>query len=103
MRLLIHLALHLAVPLIISRFWAERWKTAWLVMMSAMLIDVDHLFADPVFDPDRCSINFHPLHTHIAALLYVLLALLPVTRMFGVGLLIHIALDGIDCVWQHLE
>ena len=28
-------------------------------MLTTMLIDLDHLLANPVFDPDRCSINFH--------------------------------------------
>ena len=25
--------------------------------MSAMVIDLDHLVADPIYDPDRCSID----------------------------------------------
>ncbi len=32
-------------------------------MLATMAIDLDHLLADPVFDPDRFCIGFHPLHT----------------------------------------
>lgn len=103
MRLILHLALHLLVPLAVSRLgFPRRWKIVWLTMMSAMVIDIDHLFADPVFDPNRCSINYHPLHTYQAILIYMLLAFIPVARIFGLGLLVHIVLDGIDCIWLNL-
>ena len=72
-------------------------------MLAALVIDVDHLLADPVFDPNRCGIDFHPLHSYPAIGVYVLLALIPMLRILGIGLLIHIALDGIDCVWQSWE
>lgn len=65
--------------------------------MAGLLIDVDHLLADPIYDPGRCSIGFHPLHTIIPVALYFLLLLFPRTRLVGVGLLIHIALDTVDC------
>ena len=69
-------------------------------MVLTMLIDLDHLLADPLYDPDRCSIGFHPLHTTPAAVLYLVLAIWPKTRALGVGLLIHLLLDGIDCFWM---
>jgi hypothetical protein len=65
--------------------------------MAGLLIDVDHLLADPIYDSGRCSIGFHPLHTIIPVALYFLLLLFPRTRLVGVGLLIHIALDTVDC------
>jgi hypothetical protein len=74
-----------------------RWLHAWLVMVATMVVDVDHLLADPVYDPTRCSIGFHPLHTPPAIGVYLLLALGPRTRVVGTGLLIHMALDGLDC------
>lgn len=101
MQPLIHAALHLLTPLLVSRLgFPERWKITWLIMLSAMIIDVDHLLADPLYDPNRCSIDFHPLHTYPAILIYALLILIPTVRIFGLGLLIHIALDGIDCLWM---
>lgn len=65
-----------------------------------MLIDLDHLLADPVFAPGRCSIGFHPLHTWPAIIAYVLLTVHPRTRVVGVGLVLHIVLDATDCVWM---
>lgn len=71
-------------------------------MVLAMAVDFDHLLANPVFDPNRCSIGFHPLHTVPAVVLYAMLLAFPHTRLAGVGLLIHMALDGMDCVWMGL-
>lgn len=62
-----------------------------------MVVDVDHLLAVPVYDPLRCSIGFHPLHQYWAIFIYGALSLLPKTRIIGIGLLIHMALDSIDC------
>ena len=62
------------------------------------MIDLDHLLADPVYAPGRCSLGFHPLHTWPAIAVYAGLSVPKKTRWFGVGLLIHIVLDGIDCL-----
>ena len=45
-----------------NTFFKKNWKTAYTVMISTMLVDLDHLLANPVYDPQRCSIGFHPLH-----------------------------------------
>ena len=71
-------------------------------MMSAMIIDLDHLLAHPVYDPYRCSINFHPLHSLSAIAVYALLTAIPKTRLVGYGLLIHILLDSLDCVLMNV-
>lgn len=68
-------------------------------MLATMLIDLDHLLADPIFDPDRCSIGFHPLHSGYAIAVYALLLLWPKARMAAVGLLFHILTDWQDCLW----
>ncbi len=65
-----------------------------------MLVDLDHLLADPIYDPTRCSIGFHPLHSLIALVVYALLVLIPkpkAVKFVGIGLLIHMILDSIDC------
>jgi hypothetical protein len=72
--------------------------TNWLIMMAAMIIDLDHLLATPIFDPNRCSIGFHPLHSSTVILLYPLLFLVPKLRILGIGLLIHIGVDALDCL-----
>ena len=35
--------------------------------------------------------------------IYAVLAWLPKTRLVGIGLLIHLFLDGIDCVWMSFD
>ena len=42
-----------------------------------MAVDLDHLLADPIFDPHRMSIGFHPLHSYPAIAVYVLFCLIP--------------------------
>ena len=101
LRPIIHLMLHLIVPGVTARLVRKtHWMRAWLVMMGAMVIDLDHLLTTPVFDPNRCSIGFHPLHTHLAIAAYTAAALYPRTRILGIGLLIHVALDALDCFWM---
>lgn len=98
-RPVIHIALHVAVPLLVARVvWPAHFKRAALWMLAGWIIDLDHLLADPVYAPGRCSIGFHPLHTWPAIAAYGALTLPRRTRWFGVGLLIHIALDAIDCL-----
>ena len=73
------------------------WRRAFFIMMLTMVVDIDHLLATPIYDPLRCSIGFHPLHQWPAILLYCALLLPNKTRLVAVGLLIHMALDSIDC------
>jgi len=77
-------------------------------MMATMLVDLDHLFANPIYDPDRCSIGFHPLHHPWFVIVYLALCLIPKARLIGLGLVIHMCLDAIDCqvtngVWVYLN
>ena len=98
-RAVVHLLLHAAVPLAIALIgYRQRWGRAWLWLLAGWLIDIDHLLADPVYAPGRCSIGFHPLHTAPAISVYALLCLHPRTRLFGIGLLVHIVLDATDCL-----
>jgi len=100
LRPLIHIFLHIAVPGVVARLGFKAiWKKAWLVMAVTMLVDLDHLLANPLFDPNRCSIGFHPLHSYYAIVVYIVLALVPRSRLVGIGLLIHMALDATDCYW----
>jgi len=96
---LLHLGLHAAVPGAVALLaFRPNWKRAWLVMFSTMLVDLDHLLADPIYDPDRCGIGFHPLHSYPAIAAYALLLVPRVTRLIASGLVIHMALDALDCV-----
>lgn len=68
-----------------------------------MLVDVDHLFADPIFDPNRCSIGFHFLHSYVAIAVYfigLLFAKNMRLKLVFLGLCFHMLTDGIDCIWS---
>ena len=96
---ILHIFLHLAIPVALARLaYADRWIKAWIVMMSAMLIDLDHLLASPIYDPNRCSIGFHPLHSIPAILVYTLCLCVPRLRLIALGLLIHMGVDASDCL-----
>ncbi|UTF60660.1 DUF6122 family protein [Gilvimarinus sp. DA14] len=100
LRPLIHYSFHLLVPVVFAKlFWQQNWRKAALIMLATMLIDADHLLADPIFDPNRCSIGFHPLHTVWAGAVYGLLLIIPSWkwRAVAVGCLWHLATDFTDC------
>jgi hypothetical protein len=95
---MLHLALHFLVPaILVGLFFRKNWKFAYIIMIATMLVDIDHLFATPIYDQTRCSIGFHPLHKIWFIALYVGLCFAPKTRIIGLGLTIHMALDAIDC------
>ncbi|WP_128892507.1 DUF6122 family protein [Erythrobacter sp. HKB08] len=100
---LLHYGGHFLAPFLIAwLIWREKWQRAGLVIAATILIDLDHLLADPIFDPGRCSIGFHPLHTIYAAALYLALLAVPRwwVRAIGIGCLWHLAVDGGDCWMQ---
>ncbi|MFK7782399.1 DUF6122 family protein [Psychroserpens sp.] len=95
---LTHYGIHFIIPLVVALlFFKKQWKVATIIMLSTMLIDLDHLLANPTFDPNRCSINFHPLHSYYAIGLYFLLSIIKKTRLLGIGCIIHILADAVDC------
>jgi len=95
---MIHIILHFALPLMVAAgFYRKKWFKAWFIMMLTMLIDLDHLLAIPIYDPNRCSIGFHPLHHPGLIVVYALFLVFPKTRLIGLGLVIHMVLDAIDC------
>lgn len=99
----IHYACHLLVPFAFAKlFWKYHWKAAGLMMLATMIIDADHFLAHPIFDPARCSIGFHPLHTGWAALVYIGLMAIPSWRWRAVSLacIWHLCTDLLDCLLQ---
>ena len=95
---MLHLSWHLVVPLVVvGLFFKKDWKMAYFIMLSTMLVDLDHLLANPIYDPNRCSIGFHPLHQPWFIAFYFILSFYPKTKFIGIGLVIHMVLDAIDC------
>ena len=99
LRFYVHYGLHFGLPLVIALIiFRKNWLKVYLVMLTAFIIDLDHLLANPIFDPNRCSINFHPLHSSYAIATYLILLVPKPTRIFAIGLLAHIIADSADCL-----
>ncbi|MCD4833415.1 MAG: DUF6122 family protein [Bacteroidales bacterium] len=98
LREIIHYGLHFILPGIVAfTLFRSKFKMAWLIMIFAMIIDLDHLLANPVFDANRCSIGFHPLHSYFAIGIYFLFLANKKLRILAIGLLLHILVDFTDC------
>lgn len=68
-----------------------------------MIVDIDHLWAVPIFDPGRCSIGFHTFHSKVAITIYVLSLFIfknKWIKLFCIGLIFHMITDGLDCLWS---
>ncbi len=78
--------------------FSDQWEKAFFIMVSTIVVDLDHFSANPVFDSLRCSIGFHPLHSYYAIAVYLLMLAIPQLRFVALGLLIHMGLDGLDCL-----
>ena len=103
---LVHYSLHFLFPgLLAWLFFRSFWVKGWGLMLITMAVDLDHLLATPLFDPNRCSIGFHPLHTWPAMLVYAGMLLIPnkIVRILGLGLLLHMLTDFIDCLWMFTD
>lgn len=100
MQTFIHYFLHFGFPLLIAYgFFRNDWKKVYLILLATMLVDLDHLLADPIFMANRCSIEFHPLHTYYAMVAYTaLLFFRKPFNIIGIGLLFHMLTDLIDCL-----
>lgn len=105
MQTFIHYFLHLGFPLLIAFvFFRKEWKKAYFILLATMLVDLDHLLADPIFEPGRCSVNFHFLHTYYAMVVYfILLFLRKPFNIIGVGLLFHMFTDIVDCFMMYSD
>ena len=97
---ILHVILHFLVPFAVANtVWRKKWIRPFLIMAITIAVDLDHLLVDPIFDPNRCSINTHPLHSWPAIVVYLACILSPNLRILALGLLIHMALDGTYCLF----
>jgi predicted cobalt transporter CbtA len=103
-RTFVHYFLHFVFPVFIALFFYRKtWKKTYLILLATMLVDLDHLFADPVFDPDRASVGFHFLHSYYAIAVYFLMLFFKGNiRIVAIGLLFHMLTDLQDFYcWSH--
>ena len=109
-RAFVHYGLHFLAPLLFAQFFKRehRMKAFW-IMLATMLVDMDHLLATPMFNPYRCSVGFHPLHSYFMVGIYALFCVLPYERLklpwwvrpIGIGLFFHMLTDLQDFyLWQ---
>lgn len=104
LRFILHYGIHFLVPIAIGYFFFKKNRVrVILILLSGILIDVDHLMANPILDTARCSINFHPLHSYWAIAVYICLLFFKKTRIVGLALMIHIIADWVDCWSIFLE
>jgi len=103
MQQFVHYFLHLVFPFFIAFiFFRKDWKKVYIILLATMLVDLDHLLATPILEANRCSINFHPLHTYYAMVVYaILLFFKKPYNIIGIGLLFHMLTDLIDCLWMY--
>lgn len=103
------------VPLLVAyAFWRVQYLKVWGLLLCGLVIDLDHLLADPIYDPQRCSIGFHPLHSEFAVIVYGLLLMGSLLaqkrwpeyslwwwrlRLVLAGILLHLILDALDCLF----
>ncbi|WP_317132562.1 DUF6122 family protein [Chryseobacterium sp.] len=103
----VHYFLHFVFPFFLAiTFFKPFWRKAYLIMIATMLVDLDHLLANPVFDPDRSSVGFHILHSYPMVAVYFLgvVFLKGVYRVFAVGLLFHMFTDFQDYhLWKLIQ
>lgn len=102
-RFILHYGFHVLLPLAIALIWFKpRVIKIYLIFLLGFLIDVDHLMANPIFSPNRCSINYHLLHSYVAIAIYVSMLLFKKTRLIAIGLVCHIVADSVDCLLIYL-
>ena len=99
-----HYFLHFIAIGAIAWFYDKKnLKKNWLILLATMAVDLDHVFATPLFDPMRCGIGYHPLHSEIAIIGYITGVIFikhKIIRLVFIGLLFHMITDFIDCLWM---
>lgn len=96
---IVHYGFHFVFPFVLGwLFFPQQWKKASLIMLGTMLVDLDHLFATPIFDANRNSIGYHFLHSYPAIAVYIIGSILAkgTWKMVFIGLLWHMITDFQD-------
>ncbi|MBO4907473.1 MAG: hypothetical protein J5486_10690 [Bacteroidaceae bacterium] len=114
LKFLLHYGLHFGAPILLAMlFKKEHRRKALYIMWCTMIVDIDHILASPVFQPERMSVGYHPLHSIPAIAAYVILFgltfILPAFRIHApwwlrpicLGLLFHMFTDWLDFALWH--
>ena len=97
--LLAGVALWATILFILKTNWRTKQSLfIFASVLAANLIDIDHLLATPVYDPLRCSIGFHPLHSIWAMPVYLLALGWERTRYVALGVFAHLIIDWLNCL-----
>ena len=100
LRHFLHYGIHFLAPLTIALlFYKDNRVKVRLILLAGILLDIDHVIASPIFDSNRCSIGFHPLHSYVLIPIYFGLVFWKKTRLLGLALTIHIVADMVDCLF----
>lgn len=106
-RTITHYGLHFVAPILLALlFRKDRRVKAYFVMLATMIVDADHLLANPIYDSTRMSIGYHPLHSYIAIVIYVIMCFLPYEKLHwpwwlravAFGLVFHMFTDWLNYV-----
>ena len=92
----VHVAANLGVFIILQHVWnIDPNYPDLALILSSNLIDLDHLFSKPVYDPRRNSFATHFLHKNwrVVLLLSLTMILFRPFLFLGVGLIMHFFLD----------
>ena len=85
--------LHFLVSFMVAKTaWKENWLFQFIIMVLTIVVDFDHLLADPIFDPNRSGLGFHHLHSWPTIAVYLVSIFSPRLRIVTLGLLIHMEL-----------
>jgi len=83
LRFIVHYGIHFIVPLLVAYlFYKKDFLKVSGILLLGILIDIDHLWASPMFDANRCSIGFHFLHSYYLIALYFALLFFKKTRIY---------------------
>ena len=90
---LFNLVIFLLLGIIINPNYADL-----ILLLSAELIDLDHLFSKPIYHPGRNPFKKHILHRNWLIILIISIALLFIrpVMFLGIGLISHLF---IDCIY----
>ncbi|MGM0636129.1 MAG: DUF6122 family protein [Bacteroidota bacterium] len=102
----VHYGLHFGAIAIIAYFFDKNnFKINYLILLATMLVDIDHLWANPIFDPNRCSIGFHTFHQPLFITFYVMGMFVFASKkikLICIGLSFHMLTDYLDCHFESL-